>query len=182
MELIFYVFTILLTFAISLGVGASTFAVLNFFVALWDDNISRTERKMMEVVYTVLRVAMGLILVSALIQGAIIVSQVGLAAYLSAPSLLLWIIVGVLYINAILMTVHKIPMSIAAGLQAGSWYTLGFLNAFAAVGLLSYNFSTLLSAYLGLVLLAIVVVNVYFDAQQKHMQKKSNGSRKNTKK
>jgi hypothetical protein len=59
--------TILQTFSISLGVGSSTLAIINFFVAIADSKIDETERIMMGVVYTVLKVAMVLILTTTII-------------------------------------------------------------------------------------------------------------------
>ena len=58
MEIIIIVIAILQIFSVSLGVGSSTLAVLNFFVAIADGKISDEERNMMGVVYIVLRISM----------------------------------------------------------------------------------------------------------------------------
>lgn len=173
MEILFYVAAIALIFSISLGVGGSTFALLNFFVALWDGKIDESEKRLMNVVYTVLRVAMVAILIAAILHAISLISAIGFSAYTSASIVMLWLIIAVLYFNAIMMTLHKMPMTIGAGLQAGSWYSLGFLSAFISVGLVNFSFWLLLFSYILLVAIAITIVNVYLGIQKKRNPKPS---------
>ncbi len=64
MDVIFILVAILQSIGISLGVGSSTIAIVNFFVAIADGKIEPTERKMMQVTYVILRVAMVTILLT----------------------------------------------------------------------------------------------------------------------
>ncbi len=73
--------TIIQSMAISLGVGSSTLAIINFFVAIADGAIDETERKMMGVVYKVLRVAMVLILITTILLLLNLYSSAGLAGF-----------------------------------------------------------------------------------------------------
>ena len=95
--------TIIQSFSISLGVGSSTLAIINFFAAIADGVIDETERRMMGIVYVVLRVAMVLILFSSLLLFAL---QFGTEwiGRISAFEAAYLITLGVLFVNAILMT------------------------------------------------------------------------------
>jgi hypothetical protein len=66
METLFIASSIIQSIGISLGVGSSTLAVLNFFHAIADGTISEEERNFMGITYIVLRVAMGIILISSI--------------------------------------------------------------------------------------------------------------------
>jgi hypothetical protein len=156
MDLIITTLTVAQSFSISLGVGASTLAVLNFFAAIADGTISDTERRMMGVVYTVLRVAMVAILLTTLTIIAITEPDLlTLSGYTSATL----IIVAVLYGNAILMTTHLIPTTIGPALQASSWYTLGILGAIAPLGYTQYPLWSYLLGYAAVFLLAVAIIN-----------------------
>ena len=80
--------------------------------------------------------------------------------YFSPFMMILWVVVGVLYANAILMTLHRMPMTLGPGIQAGSWYSLAVLFFFASVGLTQFSFMFLLSGYAGMLILGVVLVNL----------------------
>lgn len=155
----FFIFvTIIQTFAISLGTGASTLAILNFFVAIADGAIDETERRMMGIVYKVLRVAMVAILLSTILIIANVYVQTGwvdLPAFYYAQMFILFI----LFVNAMLMTAHLIPSTFGPGIQAGSWYTLGTLAALQITGLTDFTFTTFILGYVAWIVLAIGIVN-----------------------
>lgn len=145
------------SFAISLGVGSSTLAILNFFTAIADGTIDPTERRMMGIVYKVLRVAMGLIMVTTLF---LIFSQQGNNLNgLSAFSLGQITALAVLFLNATLMTLHIMPSTFGPAIQAGSWYTLGTLAAQQSLQLTDFSYLEFLLGYLAWIVLAIGVVN-----------------------
>lgn len=145
------------SFAISLGVGSSTLAILNFFTAIADGTIDPTERRMMGIVYKVLRVAMGLIMVTTLF---LIFSQQGNNLNgLSAFSLGQITALAVLFLNATLMTLHIMPSTFGPAIQAGSWYTLGTLAALQSLQLTDFSYLEFLLGYLAWIVLAIGVVN-----------------------
>ncbi|MBP9843164.1 MAG: hypothetical protein KBC62_04125 [Candidatus Pacebacteria bacterium] len=148
---------ILQSFSISLGVGSSTLAIANFFVAISDGGISPDERRMMGVVYIVLRVAMILILLTTLCL---------LAAQYSAGTLFLvpfniaqLSVIGVLFVNAMLMTAHIVPSNFGPAIQAGNWYTLGTLAALTSLSLTTFTLGHFFLAYVTWIVLAISIVN-----------------------
>lgn len=167
MEIIYIFNTIAGGIAVSLGVGCSTVAIAQFFVAISDGKIDEAERKMMEVVYTILRVAMGLILVTTVIQAGIIYKFIGLE-YISPFSVGVWVVLAVLFINAFAMTKHWIPSTFGPGIQAGSWYTLGIMMSLISVGFTGFSYLQFGLAYGGMLLLAIAVVNAVMNYLKEH--------------
>ena len=158
MEITFVLFSVLQSVAISLGVGCSTLAVLNFFSAIADGTIDETERRMMGVVYVVLRIAMVLILLTTFGIAAITYSEASL--YLFSPYLLgLWTLIAVLYVNALLMTLHVVPSTIGPAIQASTWYTLGVLAALAPLNLVNFSYWQFLLGYFCAFLLATFLIN-----------------------
>ncbi|MEK7462089.1 MAG: hypothetical protein AAB618_00750 [Patescibacteria group bacterium] len=148
---------IIQSFSISLGVGSSTLAIATFFVAIADGSINPDERKMMGVVYIVLRIAMVLILTTTLI---ILAAQYTANSFEFAPFLIgqLFVVV-ILFVNAMLMTAHLIPSNFGPAIQAGNWYTLGTLSALLPLGLTTFSFTQFFIAYITWIVLAIAIVN-----------------------
>lgn len=149
---------ILQSIFISLGVGSSTLAILNFFVAIKDGTIDVAERHMMGVVYVVLRVAMVGILLATLF---ILVPEVwvGGLASLSETSWAQCLVILVLFANAALMTARLMSSKFGPGIQAGSWYTLGIVAALELQGLNDFSVPQFIIGYGLLVLLAVGLVN-----------------------
>ena len=158
MSAIAAVILVLQSFSVSLGVGSSTLAIINFFVAIQDGKIDPTERRMMGVVYIVLRVAMVAILLTTLgLLGMeyLMFGSLELTAVIFAQL----IVLAVLYINAILMTVKVMPSTFGPALQAGSWYTLGLLGALQILQIDSFPIWQFLFGYLTWLVLAVAIVN-----------------------
>ncbi len=160
MEIIYIINAILLSVAVSLGVGCSTVAITQFFVAINDGQIDQTERKLLGAVYIILRVAMVAILLTLLVQAGIFYSLMDGFGFLSPFMLSMWSVVGVLYLNAIGMTMHWIPSKIGPAIQAGSWYTLGVLLALIPLGQITFGYTQFLLVYAGVILLAIAAISV----------------------
>lgn len=158
MEMIIVFAVILQSMAISLGVGSSTLAIINFFVAIADGKIDPQERAMMGVVYIVLRVAMILILVLAIMIGMYSFVDAGMT-YFSPFIIGMWTLIGVLYVNAFLMTKHIMPSNIGPALQASTWYTLGGMMALLPLGLANFSVFEFFIAYAAVISLAIALVN-----------------------
>jgi hypothetical protein len=149
--------SILQSFSISLGVGSSTLAIISFFVAIADGSISPDERKIMGVVYIVLRVAMILILFTTL---CLLAAQYSAGILLIAPFNITQVfVVIVLFVNAMLMTAHLIPSNFGPAIQAGNWYTLGTLSALVPLGLTGFTLTHFFLAYITWLILAISIVN-----------------------
>lgn len=150
---------VLQSFAISLGVGSSTLAITNFFVAIADGTIDPAERRMMGVVYVVLRVAMVAIL--GCITAILALQWLDGSLFFTAAHAAALIIILVLYANALLMTMRIMPSTVGPGVQAGSWYALGTLQAFAlqSITVTGSYFITFLLAYTAWLVLAVGIVN-----------------------
>ena len=158
MSFIVTLVAIIQSFSISLGVGSSTLAILNFFGAIADGTIDPTERRMMGIVYIVLRVAMVLILVTTLFM--IVAEQAGNeSGELSAFAFGQITALVILFLNAILMTLHWMPSTFGPSIQAGSWYTLGTLAALLPLGLTNFTYVEFLLGYLAWIVLAVAIVN-----------------------
>lgn len=158
MTIFFTLIAILQSFSISLGVGSSTLAVTNFFVAIADGSIDPSERRMMGVVYIVLRIAMIAILVTTLILISKQYYAIGLWG-MSDLSVGQLFVIFVLFTNAMLMTMHKVPSNFGPAIQAGSWYTLGTLATLASLGMTSFTLIEFFLGYVTWLVLTISVVN-----------------------
>lgn len=158
MELVILFVAIIFSFATSLGVGSSTLAITNFFVAIADGSIDGTERKMMAVVYVVLRVAMVALFFTLALLTGYNAYHLGAAAF--TPLLFAqWTIIVVLYLNAILMTLRIMPSTFGPSIQAGSWYTLGTLAALLPLGMATFSYGQFVLGYIAMLLLATGLVN-----------------------
>lgn len=130
METLFMIIQILHQMGITFGVGASTFALTFFVNALSDGTIDQSERRFLHIVYVVLRIGMILITLSLLSFGAIVLLSGGGISTLSSPLYLAELtLIGIIIANAILMTLHKMPMKFGPVLAGGSWYSLFFVTA-----------------------------------------------------
>ena len=155
METIITLGTVLQGTAISLGMGASTLAILNFFVAIADGVVDPSERKLMGVVYIVLRVAMFLILATAVILTVANYQATGVVT-IAAPQATL---IAMLFINAILMTKKIMPSKFGPALQASTWYTLGITTSLIPLGIVAASYGQFLLWYATIIVLAIATVN-----------------------
>ncbi len=158
METIIIILIVLQGAAISLGMGASTLAIANFFVAIADGKIEGDERKMMGVVYAVLRVAMVLIFSTTILLFISSVMSSGLGG-VSVFILAQLIITFVLFTNAWLMTKRVMPSSIGPALQAGSWYTLGIMSTLVGMVGVTVALGMFALWYCAAIVVALMTVN-----------------------
>ncbi len=158
MDALVLIVSIVQSFAISLGVGSSTLAIVNFFVAIADGTIDETERRMMGIVYVVLRLAMALILATTVLLVAPVFVEKGVGGLTSLMQGQL-VVLFVLYVNALLMTAHLVPSTFGPAIQAGSWYTLGTLLALQGLGLTGFTLAEFTMGYITWIVLAIAIVN-----------------------
>jgi len=141
MEMLYSAFVIWMMTAVALGVGGSSLAIMSFLVALDDKKIDASERRMLNVIYWLLRTAMVLIPFTLVVL------------WLLKPGFLegiyyVAIIMGVIYLNAAQMTWHLIPGLFGPALQAASWYTLGFLLSIELFDLLKLDWTLFFSLYI----------------------------------
>ena len=154
-EIIFKFALIFQASSIALGVGSSTLAISSFLTALYDDKIDEGERRMLGVIYAALRVAMvGIVLTTATLY---FIDPVFFGAF----GVYMWVLIGVLFANAVAMTKHWISPKYGPAIQAGTWYTLGFMATIHMFSLFVVGWSGFFALYAGDVLFAYVVVNGY---------------------
>ncbi|MCA9361036.1 hypothetical protein KC845_00610 [Candidatus Kaiserbacteria bacterium] len=176
MEWILILVAILQSMAISLGVGSSTTAILNFFVAIKDGKIDPQERNIMGVTYAVLRVSMVLILITTITLALKSYGEIG-NVYFSAYNMGFWLLIFILYTNATLMTLRIMPSTFGPALQASTWYTLGIIYALIPLGLTDFTLPQFLMGYVVAIFLAISIVNGTM-AIMKAMRDEANPSQK----
>lgn len=145
--------------SLSLGVGASTFALVFFFMGMRSEAFREAGRPFSRVVFVVLRVAMALILAMEVAKVVLyLYAGIPFSALLEAEALLFfWTLIAVLYGNAILMTLHLMPMRLGPALQATSWYTLGTI---ATLPVVTFGYLPLLLIYLACVILAAAGIEI----------------------
>lgn len=158
MEILILIATVAQGVAISLGVGTSTMAIVNFFAAIADGKIDEAERRMMGLVYFVLRVAMVVIMLTMLALFTAEVMTTGTIA-LTTFAVSTIVLVCTLYANAILMTKRVMPSTVGPALQASTWYTLGIMASLNSLGLVTFGILPFLLGYASAVVLAVAIVN-----------------------
>ncbi len=158
MEFTILALSIIQAMGISLGVGSSTMAVLNFFMAISDGKIDEGERNFMGITYKVLRVAMGLILFTWLILAMYGFGVAG-ASYFSGYLIAQTFLVALLFINAILMTAHIMPSTFGPAIQASSWYSLGFILSLYSLGITEFNLVVFILGYVTFFVFAVSLIN-----------------------
>jgi len=158
METFYAINAIVQSMSISLGVGASTVAILNFFVAIHDGQIDTSERQLMSVVYKVLRMAMALIFITTIIQLIILLND-NKDIFFNGLFLGTCSIILVLFLNAFLMTKRIMPSSFGPAIEAGSWYTLGLLLALVFVDWDTFSYGQFWLGYISVMALAVAIVN-----------------------
>ena len=146
METATIILTVIQAMSISLGVGSSTMAILNFFKAIADGSIDPVERGFMGITYIVLRIAMVLILLTTAGLAAMGLYTLG-AEYTTSFILSQFLLTTVLFINATLMTARIMPSTLGPAIQASSWYTLGFTLALVPHSLTNYTIVEFLIGY-----------------------------------
>lgn len=171
MTLLITLISIIQSFSISLGVGSSTLAIINFFVAIADGTIDETERRMMGVVYVVLRVAMVAILLSSILLLAEEYLSTG-NIELNGFNLGLITALAILFINAVLMTLRIMPSTFGPAIQAGSWYSLGTLSALQVLDLVNFSYVQFLFGYITWLFLSISIVNAIMAAMKSKRERK----------
>ncbi len=157
MEILIILMVMIQAMAVSLGFGVSTLTIIHFFVALRDGKITGEERRLIGINYIVLRVGMVLILLTTLTLTFIGYLHFGVG-YFDPYVLGFWVLIFVLFINAILMTVHIVPLTIGPAIQAASWYTMGIFITLPSVGLDNFSFHQFAIGYAIMIIIFAIVV------------------------
>lgn len=166
METLIIILMLLQGMSISLGVGTSTIALVNFFHAIADGVIDPVERGFMGLTYIVLRIAMVIIVftVAALtIIGLLDSGSLYFTGYVTAQVLL----TVILFANASLMTARIMPSKYGPAIQASAWYSLGLLVALLPLGYTAFSFSTFFLSYLAFTLFMILLIRAIMNWQER---------------
>lgn len=155
MEVITSLIVLIYASTIALGVGSSTLAIGSFLVARSDGTIDPSERRLLGVIYLALRVAMVLILLTVLyitlVTPDVLAGQAGH----------IFTLIAVLYINALVMTFLKRGMRILPAVQAGTWYTLGFVVNMSTFSLFDLTTPNFILLYAIDIIVFIVIVQAW---------------------
>lgn len=153
MEWLFGILTVWHASAIALGVGGSTLAITSFFYAIADKQIDPGERRIMGANYLLLRISMVWIAILTLLIQFLFPDFFGSAVWY------MWLLIVVLYCNAILMTIKVMPSKFGPAIQAATWYTLGFIANIHILDLFSITPGNFVLLYAIDIITALVLVN-----------------------
>lgn len=124
MEFVSIIKHIGLTFAI----GGSTFAMIFYYAAMWDGKISEDESHFMHIVYFILRIGMCILIPWEIFMMVYQYSIGNEAYFMNVVNWFRVMLLGVIVLNATLMTKHKMPMWLGPALAGGSWYYYYFVS------------------------------------------------------
>jgi hypothetical protein len=141
-----------MTFAIA----GSTFAMVFYYAAMWDGKISEDESHFMHIVYFILRIGM-LILIpwELLVMGYNLVVH-NAVYYTEAVHWFRIFLLGIIMMNALLMTKHKMPMWLGPALAGGSWYYYYFVS----ITQRSFAISSLFLYYIIFVVVLAILLHI----------------------
>jgi hypothetical protein len=144
---------------ISMGVGASTLAVVQFFSAVADGEVSPDERRMIGLVYSVLRIAMLGILAIISIEVLLMLVAYNLGA-LTPQFIFTLFLLLVLSVVTILHGSGILPSSVGPTIQVSTWYTLGIAHSLERFGYSDFNVTQFIFIFLLIALLIAAFINV----------------------
>ena len=161
METFFIIIEVLKTVSISLGVGGSTIAIALYLGSLSNDGkIDKSERRMLGMVYVVLRLAMILIFITHLVTNIPLYISGGVEALVNPINFIQWLVLFVLYVNALLMTSHIMPDTYGPGIQVTTWYALGIITALSGL-YVNIDVSIFIMTYIVFAIFAIWLIGIF---------------------
>ena len=160
MELFTILLEVLKAVSISLGVGASTVVIALYLGALKNDGkIDKSEGRMLGINYIVLRVAMVLIFLSHLLLNIPLYIDGGIAALMSSLNYAQWMLLAILYVNAILMTMHIMPDTYGPGIQVATWFSFGIVTTLG--GLVALEMPLVVGTYIMFTIFTIWLLDIF---------------------
>lgn len=144
-----------------LGVGGATIAEFQITRALRDKKVSDDERALMHVNYTVIRVGMGILLLSVI---AMFWYHLNAGNQFILTSEKLWIkdvMFAAIFINAVALHKRWVPLWLGASISFTSWWGATLLGL---AGRLPYSFEVYLIGYL-LAIGLVAMVSHFFRAR-----------------
>jgi len=133
-------------FGAAIGFGAANFIEVFLNKALRDGVMDPTEKLFMSTTYTVLRVGLGISLVTGL--GFVVVYIVNDQMFRMTNPVFIakMLIVGILVLNAVLLHLHKMKLWWGSTLSFMSWYFAFFLGTFLTHSI-RFGFWEIMAAY-----------------------------------
>lgn len=159
MEGLALLFFFLQQLGMTLGVGASTFAVMLYIIANADGRLDDSEQTVMHAVYVTLRIGLYLILASGIaITGAHVLA--GDVSLIERPIYLFkWLLIGVLIVNGVLLSMSFVSRTVGGTIAGASWYALFAIHTLA----IDLSWTVLISVYALWLLLFAVAFRVLAD-------------------
>jgi hypothetical protein len=141
-----------MTFAIA----GSTFAMIFYYAAMWDGKISEDESHFMHIVYFVIRIGM-VILIPWEIGVMIWAFSTDLSFYINnSVNWFRILLLGIILLNARLMTLHKMPMWLGPALAGGSWYYYYFVS----IAQKTFSITQLFAYYIIFILVLMTALHI----------------------
>lgn len=152
---------ILLTFShiigTVLGVGGATFAEFFYLKALKDGHIDPEEGDFLKATYHVLRIGIALLILSGF--GFFVLYRInGHEAFLYDPRFLAKVtLTAIIFFNALLLQIKRIPFWLGSALSFTSWYGALILGAWRGV---DASYFTIIASYAGAVLVVALILHI----------------------
>lgn len=144
-----------------LGVGGATIAEVSIHKALKDGTVSVDEKALLHGTYTVLRVGMGLIILSAVLMIWYHTANDTIRILLSDRILFKGLLFTVIVCNAVAISKHWVPLWLGAGISFTSWWMAAGLGV---IGYVPYSFIT----YLVIFLIATPIITLILHLLRNH--------------
>jgi hypothetical protein len=155
--------------AVGLCLGTSTVVLTMYYYLLAKGHAEPAEKKMMHILYNILRVGMVLAVLTEITCFLYHFHIDNFIYWTDNPELLMrWTVFGVIVLNALAMQFHKITMWLGPVLAGGSWYAYFFFSVWVET---ESTYPVLLSGYLlwlGFVFILLSVLRLYLTREAKN--------------
>lgn len=144
---LYYLTSLIGTYSVGLCLGVSSIAMVNYFYMVSKGATEPSENRMMNIVYSVLRIGMALIIISEIIKLVYYYHVDNYIYWMDNPEFLMRItIFSVIVVNAFAMQHRKISMWFGPVFAGGSWYAFFFFSVWIET---ESTYSTLFMGYVG---------------------------------
>jgi len=144
MESIVLLIFLLQQLGVTLGVGASTFAMMFYIVGISDGEIDASERRFMHATYTTIRIGLFLIIITGLATAAAHYLAGDIATLLQPAFIFKWILLFIIIMHGVLVDTRILSSQIGGVIAGASWYALFVIHALSPVT----NWFTVIALYI----------------------------------
>jgi len=164
---LFFLNQLVRIYTVGLCLGVSTIAMTFYFYVVAKGKTDSSQNQMMHVVYTVLRIGMGLVMLSELSVIAYHIHYMNFIYWTDNPELFIRLtIFSVIVVNAFAMQYRKISMWLGPVFAGGSWYAYFFFSVWIET---ESTYSTLLAGYVMWLVgfgIALAILRLYLTRNQ----------------